>query len=278
MTQGIYRFDPEVYDAVAGTPITGDLPSDLLFRLPEWCVYIEMDGSLHWGAQPVRGFWAHLEYDLARGGARELRIVIDCAEDPGNPLAAEGGLCPMPLLLGDTDITTALNRIIESGRQEAEKHNMMIAGNLTGDALVEVLRPMISLLLYLCSRTAEFSRFGRFEVQPGNPQPKRTRRHGWRLFPADGPAEWDVGVRMGAALRAAYRRVQSDREAEFTARRVRAHIRRAHWHTFLSGRRKRDDGTFIPADERRHEFRWLPPIPVNLEDDDKLPATIRKLH
>lgn len=40
-TQGIYRFDPELYDAIVSTPLEGDIPADVLTRLPEWCVYIE---------------------------------------------------------------------------------------------------------------------------------------------------------------------------------------------------------------------------------------------
>ena len=38
---------------------------------------------------------------------------------------------------------------------------------------------------------------------------------------------------------------------------------------------KREDGTAIPASERPFNLRWLPPIPVNLDDPDGLPATIR---
>lgn len=41
MTQSIYRFDPNVFAAVWETPIEGDLPVDMLYRLPEWCVYVE---------------------------------------------------------------------------------------------------------------------------------------------------------------------------------------------------------------------------------------------
>jgi len=35
VTQGIYRFDPAVAEAVAGTPLSGELPAQLLYRLPE---------------------------------------------------------------------------------------------------------------------------------------------------------------------------------------------------------------------------------------------------
>ena len=40
VTQGIYRFDGELYRSLVDTPIT-TLPTDVLYQLPEWCVYIE---------------------------------------------------------------------------------------------------------------------------------------------------------------------------------------------------------------------------------------------
>jgi DNA-binding transcriptional regulator YiaG len=60
------------------------------------------------------------------------------------------------------------------------------------------------------------------------------RRAGWRLFPADGIRTWDVGVRLGAALRKAYAADQTGQPQGDRAG-VRGHVRRAHWHTYLSG-------------------------------------------
>ena len=40
VTQGIYRFDLTTFDALWKTPVTGDIPTEVLFHLPEWCVYI----------------------------------------------------------------------------------------------------------------------------------------------------------------------------------------------------------------------------------------------
>jgi len=38
---------------------------------------------------------------------------------------------------------------------------------------------------------------------------------------------------------------------------------------------KRDDGSDIPAEQRKFELRWLPPIAVNLPDVGDMPSTIR---
>jgi hypothetical protein len=44
-TQGVYRFDQDLYEAVRATPIECDLPAEILYRLPEWCVYVETPGT-----------------------------------------------------------------------------------------------------------------------------------------------------------------------------------------------------------------------------------------
>jgi len=80
---------------------------------------------------------------------------------------------------------------------------------------------------------------------------------------------WDVGTRLGAALRMAYQAAetgQGDPDPDTGRARPRAHIRRAHWHTFLAG-----------AERSERRVKWLPPIPVNLEDVGTLPATVRKV-
>ena len=128
----------------------------------------------------------------------------------------------------------------------------------------------MSMLLYICSQVDEVGGKGR---RPANPTPTRTRRHGWRLFPPNGPTAWDIGVRMGAGLRSAYQAEQTGRGEEHSG--TRPHIRRAHWHTILSGPRLRPDGSPIAPDQRRAELRWMPPIAVNVDDAADLPAVVR---
>src|SRR3954462_8485818 len=40
VTEGIYRFDPTTFEALWKTPVTGEIPTELLVHLPEWCVYV----------------------------------------------------------------------------------------------------------------------------------------------------------------------------------------------------------------------------------------------
>lgn len=102
-------------------------------------------------------------------------------------------------------------------------------------------------------------------------------------FPASKPTTWDVGVRMGAALRSANdqsqgQNVQSERLGQEVKR---PHMRRAHWHTFLTGPKKTKDGEDIPPAQRTRVLRWIPPIAVNIkdkEDLESLPSVIRMVN
>lgn len=71
-SRSVYRFDPDVYRELIATPFTGELPEEVLLRLPDWSVFIEMQD------ESVSGFFASLEY--VSPGKTELRFVF-CAGD-----------------------------------------------------------------------------------------------------------------------------------------------------------------------------------------------------
>jgi len=75
VTQGVYRFDPDLYAALVDTPLSGDLAAGLLLRLPAWGVYLETPG-LSFSGIPFIGVYASLEYDVSDGHA-ELRLILD---------------------------------------------------------------------------------------------------------------------------------------------------------------------------------------------------------
>ena len=83
VTQGIYRFDPTTFDALWKTPVTGDIPTEVLFHLPEWCVYIPTPDQT-WQGATLNGFFAHLECDM-NDRRTELRLVLDVTGAAGRP-------------------------------------------------------------------------------------------------------------------------------------------------------------------------------------------------
>lgn len=271
MTQGIYRFDPALRAALLDTPIEGDIPTEHLRHLPEWCVYVELDDE--WAGRPLYGAWLHMEHD-ANTAASELRAVLDCARDPRQPLA-EDGLVPLALPLVGGSLDESLRALDDSARRQASALGMDLPTDAVPAAHDTIWPRLLSMALYLCA-DADITRRG-IEDRPSNPTPRRTK-NGWELHPASGPREWDVGVRIGAALRSYPPRDHAgqDRQSE-TGRRVRPHIRRAHWHTIVSGPLKGPDGSVIPATARTRELRWMHPIAVGVEDRDALPAVVRKV-
>jgi len=260
VTQGIYRFDPAVYEAVCRTPVTGDIPHDVLYRLPEWCIYVETPG-LQWLGSPMHGVWAHLEHDV-HTSRPELRLLAD----------SDAALAPMALHLGPWPLSESIDRAVATAATQSRAHHGPdISGRAPGISalLAGNIEPIVSLLLYICSQAGEI---GDGIKRPGNPEPKRTKR-GWKLFAAEKANTWDVGLRMGAALRRAYQAEQTGQAGEASS--PRPHIRRAHWHGYWLGPKKLADGSDAPAIARRFDLRWQPPIAVGVDGDVELPAVIR---
>lgn len=239
-SQGIYRYDADALPALADTLLHGEMPVEVLLRLPEWCVYIETPG-FEWAGAPLHGFWAHLEWDI-NAHRRELRLLLD----------TEGALIPQILHIGPWTVTEALDRSAGEAKRQATAHGMTapdLAAYVEGTA--PALQPLLALVLYLCSDEPEIDDREHPGERPGRPQPKRTKK-GWRLFPPAKPRVWTVGADIGEALRRDY-------DSEPTGRSVRPHLRRAHWHGFWTGPK---------AGERRFRYKWLPPVVVAGGRDD----------
>lgn len=257
MTKGIYRFDRTLYAALMATPLDAAVPVDVLRRLPGWCIYVELD-ALPTFRGPACGAWVWLEQaGQTDPGPLYLSILLDTERDAGSTLDERQMLGLNVKLSGDS--------LLESLRQTyegaAEFH----------DLLFELVAPVVSLLLYIGSLGRDMTRNGAPGV-PELPVATRTRRKGSRLFPADRPDVWDLGLRMGAALRDALARDARDAGAASPGGNVAPHIRGSHWHTFLSGPRKN-----VPLERRQRDVRWMPPIAVNVKDLDSMPATVRRV-
>ena len=75
-SRSVYRFDPDLYRELVATPFSGEIPEEVLLRLPEWSIYVEMQG------ESVSGFFSSLEY--VSPGKAELRFVF-CGQDRLTP-------------------------------------------------------------------------------------------------------------------------------------------------------------------------------------------------
>ncbi|MBK6427824.1 MAG: hypothetical protein IPF82_17005 [Blastocatellia bacterium] len=245
-TQGVYRFDRDVLDALWHTPVSGDLPTEVLERLPEWCVYVENAGSRDWPSSG-RGFYAHLESD-SNTGRRELRLLVDLES---------GDLVGVPLHLGG-DLRQAIDAMIAEGDRQLRKAGLL-------DGILDVVgrreeilsvEPLVSLVL------SPLLGGGR-DLGPKGPSRHPPYRVARALATPNAPTVWETGTRLGGALRRA-REAASDPGGGSHAA-PRPHIRRAHWHHFWTGPK---------AGERRLVLRWVHLTLVG-GDDDGLVPTIR---
>ena len=172
VTQGVYQFAPELFARVMATPIRLDLASDVLFQLPEWCVYVETPG-LSWGGETLHGFFAHLESDID-DQRPELRFLFD----------TDSQLAGVPLHLGAMTMAESLDRMLAEARYRG-----LEIGPAAATAMGQMLAPFVALVLYLCLEQGTIvDRRGR---HPAKPRPKKVRGE-WRLLPADGPTYWQV--------------------------------------------------------------------------------------
>lgn len=251
-TQGIYRFDQTVYEAVIQTDLKGDIPVQVLHQLPEWCVYIETPGAKAYGGR-IHGFFAHLEYDV-NDSRSELRLMLD----------SDDGLLTVPLHLG-SDIHSAIERATREASKQFIKEFTQ-KPNFGAIAKAEEIAPFVSLLLYLCSQAVEIRDQKGSSRQPKFPKATKLKS-GFKILPANQVTTWEVAYRLGSALRLAETQ-QSESEASGTHNSPKPHVRRAHWHTFLTGPR---DG------ERKPILKWLPPISVNVEAGEIIP-TIKRVN
>ena len=188
-----------------------------------------------------------------------MRFVLDVTGPQGDDLEV------LPLHLGQGGVSGAVAAMLrESARYVPIPEVSM--GPLVDD-LTDEVSPLVSLVLYLCSQAAEIRAAGGGTRRPARPKPVKTKK-GMRLFPPNRPTPWEVGYRLGAALRRAVSEAMPTPGESGSHASPRPHIRRAHWHSYWIGRRDQTEA-------RSAVLKWLPPIPVNVQDVEELTPTVR---
>jgi hypothetical protein len=250
ITQGIYRFDADLYNTLTSQTLDGNLPCDVLKRLPEWCVYIETipDKETAKAGKPyIVGFWCHLEKDQ-NDGREELRFVF---------FWNNGNLTQLPIHLGDWSLDKGIKKFLKEAKKQASRVGKTISAKPDG---MPNPSPYIQLVLYLCADNADL---------PAVPQHPKTRvRQSGQADVARRPRVWDVGLRIGSSIRR-YRNQQVGGTGHAgTHESPRPHVRKAHWHHYWTGPK---DG------EHKLILHWLPPIPVNTDQEGDGPAVVHKI-
>ena len=225
-SQGIYRFDPTLFLELINTPIPDELPINVLKRLPEWCLYIELPAGYQFNLSPVYGFWVTLSWNEDIG--QESLSIVFLQHD---------GITPnhvIPLTEGS------------SFAKQFAVHEELGPDKQSVKAYFAQLKQVLSLVLYICSEEPEINNFRTPGLSPSFARPQKTQK-GIRFFPAEKPNFWDVGTKLGQDLRDASSLPTPSLPTGAT---VKPHFRRAHWHGYWQG--SKNNPTFI--------YHWLNPI------------------
>lgn len=241
--QDIVRFEPDLAKSLMGTELIGEIPTDILWRLPPWSVYVEQPVAVY--EVPYEGFFAYLDYGLD-DGQRALRLHF----------LGEHIDFGFPVQLGAGSLVESLGKMtaaMRAGAKVAGIDPLEAAALARSDVFLEGAQKAINLLLYLCSYGLDDKK-REPQARAIYPSAKKTKK-GWRLFPPDRPVIHTPGVKLAEALRTA---ASGQRGQTGTHASPRPHIRRAHWHGYWLGAKE----------EKRFDLRWLPPIAVAMREDD----------
>lgn len=115
------------------------------------------------------------------------------------------------------------------------------------------LRRSVAILLYLCASNADLEKMPK--PPPQRVKPGKSRR-------TNAVQVVKVGWRLGTALRAYHTQSESVRGVS-TGRKVRPHLRRAHFHTYRTG-----------PGRAQTEIKWVSAVPVNFTRDADVPTVI----
>lgn len=226
-TKIMYAFDGDLAktlaaqaDAVEDTDI---LPCDLLLHLPYPCIYIKAPDIL----EETDGFFAWIEYDLNRS-MPELRIqwvTLDFEYSFAQVLHLLPGQ-PIKDCILDTIHTTQENLGEDIKLQDVDV------------SVARIILSAVQLLLYLVSENSDVMReppkptlrvSGRKPAGQNPPKPKPSEDKASQIV------AYDVGVRVGAALRRTYRSQPHKSAGAQQGGTKRSHARRGHWHHYWTG-------------------------------------------
>jgi len=247
-TKNIYKFDKTISDELLNTKFDGNVPVKALLKLPDWCMFIEIPES------PIKN-------------CTEFFVLPDCSDKSGDdvlfllPTCGNDKMVCAPLCIHLSDIT-----IEESLKLGIELNRRLYNNNFyshSEEAVIEhtknLIAPMLHHVLYLCSEKPDIVNHNPHSTHKS---PNKTSSY----F----PIQWDVGVRVGAAIRKVHPENSGATRTphEGGHNRPRPHVRRAHWHHYWTGPRKEAQELIV---------KWLHPALVNASEEDALPAVIHEV-
>lgn len=269
-TQGIYRLDEVFFNHLVKTPIAGEIPVEILYYLPEWCVYVQFpDNNLF--MPKAKGFFALLDYDST---IENPILVIYIDYDyyfSTNSLNLKGDI-KNSFNFTRTFLEGLGNRV----GVPSDEHKKLLNPQQNEEGTENLFSPIISILLYLCSESADIKdREGKKPSLVKSVNPSLISN--LSTLPVYTPTIWEVGFRVGPILnplkqQSSKKDLVKEDLAKDSLEQVehsspKPHVRRAHWHGYWVGSKE----------EKKFILKWLHPILVNTQHSDNIISTERKV-
>lgn len=256
LTQGIYRFEPELFEAMKDTKL-GDspLPCEVLLRLPEWAVYIDFEERMG----KYLGVFVSLDWQIETN-TPYLELLFDVNNGSflhaDLPLHTNMSVQAILSFVRDETIRRclAMSTPIHEAAPLTSRYAAALGHILSNDA--PPIEFVINLVLYLCSDEPDAARCRAENAHRSRPRPVKTKK-GPRLFLPAKPHVVVVGKEMTAKQSAMKEEPEQAAVQVVKVAKERGpitgHVRKAHPHGYWTGPRK---------GPRIFEVRWMPPILV----------------
>ncbi len=244
-TQDIFIFDNEAFEAIAKSDIDAKISVENILHLPAWSIYIK------WGKHDYDGFFATLIYEA--GESKKYLDLVFLYDNDGN--FPKPNFVRIPL-----QKSLSVYEAINSYKQENIKKQQKIGINsaLTEEYFDEInvndVAVAVSLILYICSESPEIDGITA-TATISHPRSQKIK-NGWRIFPPENPKTHVVAEKIGYNLR----KYKSKTQIELSNQKMPPHIRRGHFTRYWYGPRN--------SPYRCYDFRWIPPLPINMLEDE----------
>lgn len=248
LTKRIYSFDETVQDELFSTN-SMDINSDVLFNLPDYCVFIDLKNKKINDTE-YDGFLASISESPNDGNKKNLQLgfiekkfgLSDENFEKRDNFALFYKLRTISVPLNKGNIIEAFEHLMEI--KEKECGYAVFLEDSFVKKLHELIRVAVSHLMYLCQEQPDYT--GGFPTCYVRNRVKLNMK----LEPPRKSTVIGVGESVGARIRQAYALEETSQ-----GKRVRAHIRRGHFHSFWKGK--------LESEERRLFTKWLHPMVVN---------------
>lgn len=249
LSKEVYIIDPDLKDILFEQEGELDVPDEIFLQLPYPCFYVETPDT-YFLSTKIYGFFVTLEYDT-NNGDRELKPVF---------LTEKGETFSFSIHIGCKTISDSVDLMTRESFKNAANDIAMkklaIIGAQSSNDVKEFLKKILQVILYILAQNAEIS--------PNSEQTFITKRGKTIKDKYSEIRKWDVGVRIGAAIRqqkAKEKFIEENGHKTGEHQSPRPHMRRGHWHHFWTGPKSKPE-------ERKLILKWLSPMAVAANPED----------